>query len=125
MKIRTAFVSNSSSSSYVVLFPKNFDINSIDISSFQQRNYFDGSDEEVMEKLREAYNQLISNGEVYQYDNYQLFDVLSSLFTEEPYRGYVIGGFETGPDGGSISLADMDKVREILGIEACDDRIQE
>jgi hypothetical protein len=40
MKIRNGFVSNSSSSSFVILLPDNFDINSIDFDAEVKKNKY-------------------------------------------------------------------------------------
>ena len=106
MKIRQGFVSNSSSSSFVVLLPENFDVNSIDYSEFQdQLNYH----EIDADSVKVALDELIKNGYLYSDERYSEKSVL-----EEVLRPYIIAGVEHGPDEGQIVLAKMDVVKNIL-----------
>lgn len=128
MKTRTGLVSNSSSSSFVVLLPDNFDI-----KAFVEQNWenaevdfdeYDVEDEkfETLTGLEPTYdnklkvyieeklNELIE-GDLY--DDHGALYMLSYLL-----KDYVIASINSGPDEGQIiCLTDEEKqkIREILG----------
>lgn len=92
MKVRKGFVSNSSSSSYVVLLP---------------------SDLKVSEELQPLLDRLITTRELWleeveegEYDLY--YELVERL---DPY---IIDVIEMGPDASHLTIADMNKVKEIL-----------
>ena len=104
MKTRNGFVSNSSSSSYIILLPENFDPEEF---TFSEDDYYDVSEERAKAGLR----RLINNGEIGEWDDYEVFHILSESLSD-----YKIGGFDTGPDSGGLSLANKDKIKSILGV---------
>jgi len=109
MKIRNGFVSNSSSSSFVVLLPDNF-LEEIDYTKIS-----DGDDEFPMDEFKKLITDFVNNGgmwdeEIYDYDtDWDFYDILYDLM-----QPYVIASVEGGPDSGSWTVASKDKVREIL-----------
>ena len=105
MKIRQGFVSNSSSSSFVVLLPENFDVNSIDYSEFQDQLDYHETD---AKSVKVALDELIKNGYIWD-ERYSEKAVL-----EEVLRPYVIAEIDGGPDEGQIVLAKMDVIKNIL-----------
>lgn len=107
MKIRKGFVSNSSSSSFVICLPENFDINSIDFESASQRKYCDSSPE----KLRKLIEKLVKQKCLCRYDGDNLYDA------KEVLKDYVIASIEGGPDDGQIVLVDVNKVKKIVNRE--------
>lgn len=109
MKIRNGFVSNSSSSSFIILLPENFDIETIDFEKeIEKIKHIDAEPEIVKEAIR----YLIKNGELWneEYD-YDTMDAIGEIL-----KKYVIAGMDTGPDAGQIILADRKKIKKILGI---------
>jgi hypothetical protein len=86
MKTRQGFVSNSSSSSFVVCLPDNLKF---------KDNY-----------VQEALETLIAEGSYYEYENYDSFNALSDAI-----RPYVIASFDV--DAGQIVVADKEKIRKI------------
>ncbi len=97
MKIRTGFVSNSSSSSYVVLLPQGFEAT-------------------VDEELKPLVNSLITDGELWMEqvaedydDGYDLYDALV-----EKVEQYVIATMDGASEDGKIVLADITKVKELI-----------
>ena len=124
MKIRNGFVSNSSSSSFVVLLPENFLENveydkivekqdedfPIEIfKSLVEKFIDDGGmcNEEIYDFLNE--NQDDNDYDDDDYDDYDFYDILYDLI-----QPYIIADMEGGPDEGQIIVADINKVKEIL-----------
>lgn len=111
MKIRTGFVSNSSSSSFVVLLPENF-IETIDFDKVT-----DGDEDFPLDEFKRMLNDLIKVGDIwvdgiydeYETDDRDFYDILDNLL--EPY---VIASMETSSDAGQIVVADRDAVKKIL-----------
>ena len=99
MKIRTGFVSNSSSSSFVILLPKNFD------ADMYIDNMEDGEIEHIMEEHRMKSKDQIKNilrtcvndGGMWNED--KGFYMCSELLND-----FVVTTVEGGADDGSISI---------------------
>ena len=92
MKTRNGFVSNSSSTSFVVVLPEKL--------KFEDK------------EIQVAYNKLMADGEFEEFNNWGVFRLLSSELTK-----YAIGTFEVGSDSGKIVVADKNKVRKLLQIK--------
>jgi len=90
MKIRSGFVSNSSSSSFVILLPKK---------------------ERPSDDLTPIFNQLVEQGELWaeQVEDLDAYDRLV-----EELSKYVVATLDTGPDAGQIIVADREKVRAVI-----------
>jgi len=109
MKIRNGFVSNSSSSSFVVLLPDDFDINTIDFQvEIDKCKYADDAEPENVKK---ALQELISSNSLFNEDYYDSIYVIKSIL-----KPYIVASIEGGPDDGSITLLDNKKVKKILNI---------
>ena len=108
MKIRNGFVSNSSSSSFVILLPKNFDINTVDFEAAIETY---GPEDADVESVKEAMKNFIKNGELWEEESYEEVDIIHEIL-----KKYVIADIEGGPDEGRIILASLKKVNKILGI---------
>ncbi len=100
MKYRSGFVSNSSSSSFIVLLPENIKIN---------MNKVEFADEVTEDEIKDAIATLRTGEAVWEEENYGLFSALSDVL-----RDYVIGSFDTGPDAGQIAMADAENIRKLL-----------
>jgi len=110
MKIRNGFVSNSSSSSFVVLLPDNF-LEGIDYVKISN-----GEDEFPMDEFKRLVTTFVTNGgmwdeEIYDYDtgDWEFYDILYDLV-----QPYVIASMDTSSDGGQWMIADRNKVMNIL-----------
>ena len=91
MKFRNGFVSNSSSSSFVVLLPK-------DLLPPQD--------------LLTYFNQLVLQGELWKEEvDREGYEHLLDFLKD---RGYVVATLDGGPDTGQIVIADIEKVRAII-----------
>ena len=88
MKIRNGFVSNSSSSSFVVCLPDNL-------------RFKDNA-------THDAYEMLVANGSFLEEEDYDDFQLLSDAL-----RPYVIASFDVPSDCGQILIADKEKIRKI------------
>lgn len=126
MKIRNGFVSNSSSSSFVVILPKNFNVekyvneNISKMGSWTKgdilENFeYDGDNEDdfLKEKVIGYINHFIKNGEVYE-DCYGdempgAMRVISDVLKE-----YVVASIDVSSDSGCGVLINAEKVEKIL-----------
>jgi len=109
MKTRNGFVSNSSSSSFVVLLPENFSSSNFTDEEIQKAVDAELEDQHEMGGLRKWIDQFIAEKGVYEYDNHTRY-----AFIREIFEKYTIGGVDVSSDQGQIVLADPKKVKDIL-----------
>jgi len=105
MKIRTGFVSNSSSTSYVVFLPKDFDLEDY-MAEFtneqleQMGKWADCSFEELIERSLAEFQRALDarDSSTYQYgDDYGIFEFFEKLFEQ-----LIISAVEQGGDGEGV-----------------------
>lgn len=121
MKIRQGFVSNSSSSSFVVLLPQDWNPTDEEIITAGDDLVYelDLDDKEHSEKLflqkvRKNIRQLKSNNHtLWEANSYDVFNCLEQLFINK-YRDMVIASVAGGPDDGKIISADRKKLRKLI-----------
>jgi len=104
MKIRMGFVSNSSSSSYVIVLPENFEISSINFAEFAD------PDDYTEDDIRADVLELMNGGELWDGDG------CSSclMAVEEALSKYVVATIDGGADDyGSMVCISNDKIKEI------------
>lgn len=110
MKVRNGFVSNSSSSSFVVILPENF-IDTVDFEEISQ-----GDEEFPVEMFKQMLNRFISDGYLYDeefYYSYRSDYELKEIF-EELMKPYVIASIDTSSDAGCTVIGDRERVQKIL-----------
>lgn len=111
MKIRTGFVSNSSSSSFVVLLPENF-IETVDFNKI-----VDGDEDFPLDEFKRMLNDLVNTGGMWvdeMYDEYEMNDYSFCDFLHELIHPYVIADID-GPSGGDqIVVVDREKIKKML-----------
>lgn len=112
MKIRNGFVSNSSSSSFVILLPENF-VETIDFEKITR-----GDEDFPLDDFKRLINDFVKRRkgmwmeEIQEYDeqDYDFVDIIYELT-----RPYVVADVETGSgDGGSYVVLDREKIKAML-----------
>ncbi len=109
MKTRTGFVSNSSSTSFVVVLPKGFDPNTIDLKPFQ---WLLDEQETTEDNVRDVLFKLVNDKNIWAEENYSAYGVIEGMMENN-----IIAQFETGPDSGQIIVADVDNIKRILNVK--------
>jgi hypothetical protein len=134
MKTRMGFVSNSSSSSFVMLFPEGFDVEKVDWDNLDYSVFTDYSSvtahhPEIKEKFKnaaiEGLKKLFGRGPIGTsiedegpLDRGMLWDsevVDATWAIVNLFPQYVIAEFETGPEDGKIIFIDTMKAKTALG----------
>lgn len=113
MKIRAGFVSNSSSSSFVVVLPENF-VESVDYDKIT-----DGDEDFPLDDFKRLLNDLVNDkcmydDEIYNYDKKHRYEFMNKL--RELIDPYCIASFDTSSDSGQVVVADRDEIIKILGL---------
>jgi hypothetical protein len=120
MKIRQGFVSNSSSSSFIVLLPKNFD--PIKYADNIPDSEIDALDYEIdRDRVKIALKMLVTDSSIWG-DDYIDMSICAELLDE-----YIISTIDGGPDDGAISLVSDNqrtKIKNILNQELRYDKLK-
>jgi len=114
MKIRLSFVSNSSSSSFVIVIPNNFDVDKItneeiDRSYWESKKYILDDGSINYDRIKKGLGCAIVQGGLYNEDNYELYEFAIDLL-----RKYSIICFNTGPDCGEIAFVKQSDLERSL-----------
>lgn len=115
MKIRSGFVSNSSSSSFVVLLPENF------LEKVDYIKIVGDDDEFPLEQFKKTLENIVSqkgfwdgDDDIFpntEYDD-EIMDIIHGLF--EPY---VLTEIDVSSDSGSTTIIDIDDVKKIIKLD--------
>jgi hypothetical protein len=117
MKTKNGFVSNSSSSSFVVLLPENF-LKTIDEEKISDNYiiYNSGDDKFPVDDFRRLLTNFVEEGymyneEIYEYDEYDygFVDILTDFLSP-----YIIAKLDTSSDGGQFVVADRKKIEKLI-----------
>jgi len=115
MKIRNGFVSNSSSSSFVLVLPDNF------VESVDYNKITNGEEDFPLDEFKKLLTTIIEdNGtwteEIYDYEreldldcDYEFSDIIYDLF-----KPYSITSIDTGPDAGQYVIVTREEIEEKL-----------
>jgi hypothetical protein len=115
MKRKLDFVTNSSSTSYLVFMPDNFEIRKFKDMILTRceadlRDYCDGLPlEEGLEKFFKEFDDFINSGDFYQYEHDFSFYLMSSILNE---LELIITEESTGSDDGSIQNLNVKVIRD-------------
>jgi hypothetical protein len=111
MKIRTGFVSNSSSSSFVACLPDNFDINTINFEEWAQRaSEYHSHKTFTTEDIKKMTEDCILYNGCCEEDTF--FHIAPDMF-----KDYIICQVDVSSDSGSfafLNTKEKQKLREIL-----------
>ena len=108
MKIRNGFVSNSSSSSFMVLLPDNFTLSDGDIEKAIENYPYEL--EVTVEDVQHSFKKLIDKGVLYEEDDNDSIIVLSEVLNEYDVGVEILAG----PEEGAIYLANRERIKELL-----------
>lgn len=112
MKIRNGFVSNSSSTSFVVCIPKNFVPSEEELDKLDC--FCDVTDEikkKFISKVIIGVEEIKDGGLYYSYDDGLMCDAISELCEN---KGFVLNEMNTGPEEGQLMGVDAERIKHII-----------
>ena len=117
MKIKSDFVTNSSSTSYLVYIPEKFDINNftnliLESSDIDDYLEDDESKEEFLDRFKEEFNYLLASGSSYQYDN-RFYYMLVDLFEKLELN---VESWDTSSENGMIINVNSNEIKKSIEV---------
>ena len=106
MKIRQGFVSNSSSSSFVICLPDNFDSEKFFEEHKNSDKGYNGRFDEA--QLKKEYDEFIESKNLYEVFG-RCFHFLRNMFRE-----HIVASSETSSDAGTGVILDNNKLKKII-----------
>ena len=100
MKIKSDFITNSSSTSYVFCVQKEFNLHDFLLKNID-------SEDEYNENLIQAIGNLLENRSLFEIDYPEEFKEIESMLDV-----FKIAGFDTGPDMGELRLIYIEEIEE-------------
>lgn len=107
MKIRHGFVSNSSSSSFAVILPKDFDPYTYDFTKLPEWSQYE---EEDLAAIQGEMERLIKEGSLWDEEMSYCYIIDQALDDV----GYIVCSFEGGPDMGQRAVVDGEALLRFL-----------
>ena len=111
MKTRMGFISNSSSTSYIIVLPKDFDVDSIteETVDLEKLNQWNQTDKFTIDDVKDAVRRLIATGVVFDWEDGDV-----ALACNAALKNFVVADVDGGSEDGKTVLADRGRVEDIL-----------
>ena len=117
MKVKLSFVTNSSSTSYIVFIPNTFKPSPDDIIDTYSHRLDGGwfeecNEDEIVKKVLEKIEDLKCGEIIYEYDTYEEYAIISDLCN---HHDFILASVDISSDGnGTITNVKREKILEIL-----------
>jgi len=120
MKIKTDFVTNSSSTAYVFFLPSNYIIKEEDLQKCAEEwfdEYVDDDTETIEDykkKIVEGVETLKAQHYLYHEESYQVYTPILEILDK---GGYELISIDVDSSSGQIHIVDTEKIKEMIAIE--------
>lgn len=122
MKLKGDFITNSSSTSYVVFIPEDFQLKSFDELDMPYDNFDEEDDDEILKKVREGI-ELVKNGDhICECEDFGLNRQLAHICRE---NNFVLTDLDGGSDSGVVAGVTKRKIDEISNWKGSKDENKE
>lgn len=116
MKVKFSFVTNSSSTAYIVFIPDTFKASHkdiMDIFSVDLEGYYDELNEnDIVKEIHEKLEELKGGKTIWEYDEYMAFAIIRDLCEQ---HDFVLTSIDVSSDGnGTITNIQKEKFLDIL-----------